>query len=336
MANNTYVNKVSYVENGTPRTLIDLTADTVTAADVAQGKTFHLPSGAPATGTATGGAGGSVYQDAQGYLVLDDEGGGGSVTVEALSVTANGTYTAPTGRAYSPVTVNVSGGGDTWSWMGRNPVKLATMPKEHSTFRDLGFDQWTWSTSQSTLRAAQNYADSVSDVNLIDYDVVLVYKGYIHYDYGDWTPVAAASEIAFVGQCYGITYYSNLSSLVTGTQSAASLGGGSIGLGEYIYKSGGVKSFTNSGYGIYTSMVPNPSNSGTLSAYVVTPKKPVIYARGSTSYFSETAFQNLDFDVSYYELECEVWRVDHGTTYRSSPVEESRDILINGGLGVTS
>ena len=36
---------------------------------------------------------------------------GGGVTVEALSVTENGTYTAPTGKAYSPVTVNVSGGG---------------------------------------------------------------------------------------------------------------------------------------------------------------------------------------------------------------------------------
>ena len=33
-----------------------------------------------------------------------------STTVEALSVTSNGTYTAPTGKAYSPVTVSVSGG----------------------------------------------------------------------------------------------------------------------------------------------------------------------------------------------------------------------------------
>ena len=36
---------------------------------------------------------------------------GGGMTVEPLSVTENGTYTAPTGKAYSPVTVNVSGGG---------------------------------------------------------------------------------------------------------------------------------------------------------------------------------------------------------------------------------
>lgn len=35
-------------------------------------------------------------------------GGGSSVTVESLSVTQNGTYTADTGKAYSPVEVNVA------------------------------------------------------------------------------------------------------------------------------------------------------------------------------------------------------------------------------------
>ena len=41
------------------------------------------------------------------YL-MGQKNGGGSVTVEALNVTENGTYTAPEGKAYSPVTVNVS------------------------------------------------------------------------------------------------------------------------------------------------------------------------------------------------------------------------------------
>ena len=48
---NQYKNKVIYNN----QTLIDLTSDTATAADVAQGKTFHLASGEPATGTASGG-----------------------------------------------------------------------------------------------------------------------------------------------------------------------------------------------------------------------------------------------------------------------------------------
>ncbi len=49
MANNQYVNKVIYGGN----TLIDLTGDTISAADVINSKTFHLKSGAPATGQCT-------------------------------------------------------------------------------------------------------------------------------------------------------------------------------------------------------------------------------------------------------------------------------------------
>lgn len=51
------VNKVVYGGN----TLIDLTSDTATASDVAQGKTFHLADGTQATGTASGGGGSSSW-----------------------------------------------------------------------------------------------------------------------------------------------------------------------------------------------------------------------------------------------------------------------------------
>ena len=46
---NTYRNKIIYGNE----VLIDLTQDDITAADVASGKKFHLPSGAPSTGTNT-------------------------------------------------------------------------------------------------------------------------------------------------------------------------------------------------------------------------------------------------------------------------------------------
>lgn len=39
------------------------------------------------------------------------------ITVEPLTVTENGTYTAPDGTAYSPVTVNVAGGGGETNWV---------------------------------------------------------------------------------------------------------------------------------------------------------------------------------------------------------------------------
>ena len=60
--------------------------------------------------TSGGGSGdGYVWQDQDGYVHLSDEQGTQTI-VEPLSVTQNGTYTASTGHAYSPVTVSVSGG----------------------------------------------------------------------------------------------------------------------------------------------------------------------------------------------------------------------------------
>lgn len=102
------INKVQYGNT----TLIDLTDTTAVASDVAQGKYFYGKDGVKTLGTASGGGGtgGNVWQDENGYVHLDDE-GTTPITVESLSVTQNGTYTAPTGKAYSPVTVNVSGGG---------------------------------------------------------------------------------------------------------------------------------------------------------------------------------------------------------------------------------
>ena len=90
----------------------DTTDANAAASDIASGKTAYV-NGVKVTGNASGGGteAGTVTQDANGYLVLDDDPYPGHITVESLSVTQNGTYTATSGHAYSPVTVAVSGGG---------------------------------------------------------------------------------------------------------------------------------------------------------------------------------------------------------------------------------
>lgn len=53
-------------------------------------------------------------------------GGGGGVSPEPISITENGTYTAPTGKAYTSVTVNVSGGSDLDKWISGEMTELAS------------------------------------------------------------------------------------------------------------------------------------------------------------------------------------------------------------------
>lgn len=85
-------NAAGYINGGTKTG----TPVTVTAAELASGTKEITANG---TGI-----------DVTGYAAVDVAVPGSSVDVEALSVTQNGTYTAPAGKAYSPVTVSVSGG----------------------------------------------------------------------------------------------------------------------------------------------------------------------------------------------------------------------------------
>lgn len=89
----------------------DVTDTTAAASDVAQGKYFYTASGVKTEGTSTGGGGtqaGTVTQDANGYIVLDDD-APTQPTLITKSITANGTYSASSDNAdgYSSVTVAV-------------------------------------------------------------------------------------------------------------------------------------------------------------------------------------------------------------------------------------
>lgn len=85
-------NEITIAHGGTPNDggtitgAIDALNDTLAGSDQAQGRTI---------------------EDA--VRLLGQHIGGSSVTVEPLTVTENGTYTAPEGKAYSTVTVEVEG-----------------------------------------------------------------------------------------------------------------------------------------------------------------------------------------------------------------------------------
>ena len=94
--------------------------------------------------------------------------GSSVVTVSPLSVTDNGTYTAPSGEAYSPVTVNVSGGGQPsaspnavnfidydgtilYGYSETDALSLAELPA-NPTHSGLNAQGWNWTLAQIKAR----------------------------------------------------------------------------------------------------------------------------------------------------------------------------------------
>lgn len=153
-------NEITVAQGGTPNGggtitgAIDALNDTLAGSDQAQGRTI---------------------EDAV-RLLGQHIGVGSSVTVEALTATENKTYTAPEGKAYSPVIVNVSGGGENFNH--------ATMPV---IAEDENFDPIPSEVDIDTL----NYKDSEGNYISIDFTTTTY-----TYDDGYITPFETTAIVA--------------------------------------------------------------------------------------------------------------------------------------------
>lgn len=331
MATNPYVNKVVFGE----RTVIDISPTTAVEADVAQGKIFYKASGAQAVGTNSGGSSdGAVTQDQDGYLVLSDE-PGTNIDVEPLSVTTNGTYTAPTGTAYSPVTVNVSGGSTTLK-MGviRPDAELVQKwSMDALLIEDLGVTLPAFTTSTTTVRPAQEYSPNYTfedgyyyflqqrTLTIPLYNVANIAKGRQEY-YAS----AAADE------------YVNLN-----MQEITTIGGGKPTYNDYFRSSGrpqiGLTVYwtgattpnsTTTAYGIYAQV-----SGTTISNKVLTMKQPIVYLRGDSGYLNQAYYSYIS-DVRVQHI-AELYRVPknnmgvNGWNSNSQILSVLNDISNNNG-----
>ena len=120
---------------------------------------------------------------------LGSGGGGGGGEVEALSVTENGTYTAPTGKAYSPVTVNV--GGD------------PALPAEYQRVEYLHNDGNCW----CEISAQPIYGDNISVSFSLDADAPAGENGVVgtSASSGAWEIYTQSNAIYFWGAVSGTT-----------------------------------------------------------------------------------------------------------------------------------
>lgn len=113
-----------------------------------------------------------LNDDVQNRTVLRQivDGGGSNITVEEITITENDTYTAPAGKAYSPVIVNVAGGSSDFStaevyYLNKKTSFLAYFPIAY-------YDEY-----QGEVTAYSNSVQTIAGGDAHDTYQVILYKG---------------------------------------------------------------------------------------------------------------------------------------------------------------
>ena len=271
---------------------MDVTGTTAGTGDVASGETFVLADGTTGTGSLA------------------------PITVNSLSVTSNGTYTAPTGTAYSPVTVNVSGGGGQYAWAGPNATLAYSFDPVTYKLEDTGFATWTPSTTATTILANTNIGTyTMTDIQNYDY--------YIFWRF-DFVPVYVAGATMqnavsrYVASSVGIAYSklsNSLNWLVNGTHNTSNTNGSASSTYYMIsyYNSNGEEAATASAYGVYCNT--NSTYIFSISGTTLTVKTGDVKANCHATYFSTARAAELDQSKSKFTIKVDVIKTDHNTPF---------------------
>ena len=263
-----------------------------------------------------------IFDDS--VLEIIDSGGGQSVDVIQLNAIDNVTYTAPIGKAYSPVNVNVP-----WLMQGPNPVEnLGVIYEEETALKDTDYATWTPSTTQTTIEQFANAQPFTIDLQNYEYTLLSQF---------DFTGVYAENTEQKI-----LTYrliYVNLANIylkpanktdiiannfnTTTNQSVQSVAF------TFYMDSNGVDSLYNGAASAIWPSFLTPSISGNT----VTPRTMNVFAKCDTSRFSTASAAAIDQEKSKFKMRCTLFRTPIGGTMRQ--MYEALTDLYNNPIVIT-
>ncbi len=306
---NEYVNKVTYGNE----VLLDLTGDTATAADVAIGKTFHLATGAPATGTASGGHATitGTYDSATKRLTLDTEGvidaWWGGIGAELMGETR-------------------------WSAAVTEAANWPLTPK--TTAQNL-----TWVTSYTETANANATVDRIGkgyhgETETLDfgvYNYVQMLDAFVHYEYT--SPEASLGKVHTIYDGFTTIYHWGARARVANgaiiRPSATNYGAYgscaySAALIGYRTAAGTLQLANNATYGVSAAAIaPSMNSTSSVKPSYFNVRIPTFGIRAHNTYMPVASYSSLDWTLTTVNFRSRIYRV---------PVEYGAYTVLNDRL----
>lgn len=306
---NQYVNKVILGSE----TLFDLTGDTATAADVVAGKTFHLASGAPATGTGSSG-----------------------------HAAITGEYTAGT----KTLTLGTDGVLDAW-WGGIGPElmgetrwsKAVTAAANWPITPTTAAQNLTWVTSYTETananatidRIGKGYHSVTETLNFGVYNYVIMEDAFVHYEYT--SPEASLGKVHTICDGFTTIYHwgarPRIASGAIVRPSATTYGtygscAYSAALIVYRTAAGTLQLANNATYGVGAAAIaPSMNSTSSVKPSYFNVRTPTFSIRAHNTYMPVASYSSLDWEKTTVSFRCRIYRV---------PVEYGAYTVINNRL----
>lgn len=212
---------------------------------------------------------------------------------------------------------------DKAGWFGTNAELVKELDTINWTLADTSYSSWTPGTSQTSIKAAQDYGTFVAD--LANYEYVVVFDVYIGLSYPS-NVTAVPRVMANVGSLMNLVAKrpSQYQYLVDKNYNANANQNTNIYLNDYVNSSGSRAMAVGNTYGIYATAANVAYSSSTSDTPTVTVKTPTIYARCNASYFSTGAAADVNGANIY--IKGRVYRVDKWSNMISAMYKRTIDL----------
>ena len=256
-----------------------------------------------------------IYINTSGQIRIKDT-GNASLTADEFKTAMNGVYlvyelaTPTTENAKELVYIKRP----TTSYLGANPVKIATYAPVTTYLKDTAFTTWTPSTTALTLSTTANVGTAVLDLANYDYCIVWTTEEVFAYNGSETNTSRILKQNHSICQ----SIYKNPGGLTTlaaknyNTNRCTNLFSNGL-IDFYNQNSVHTLSYTVS-VGIYPTSTAATFSNSSSDTPTMTVKTPVFKIACNSSYLSTANAGNIDANNTYFKYWGELWRVDKDST----------------------